>query len=125
MPKFLRSILAVLAGFFSMFLVVIVLTLICVRVLHLKSGHPTPGYLAFNAIYSLAAAILGGYVAARVAGYKPLAHGIALGAVMFVFACLQLLHPAASQPYAYQLLLAVLPPLAAVAGAAFEARRKI
>ena len=99
MPKVLRSVLAIVAGFVTMFVIVIVCTVVCLQTMHLKSGHPTPGYLVINVIYSLAAAFAGGWVAARAAGYNPVIHGIILGAIMLVQSALFLLHPAASQPF--------------------------
>jgi hypothetical protein len=105
-----------MAGFIAMSFVVIVCTIVCVHAMHLQSGHPTPAYLGVNVAYSLAAAALGGYVAARIAGYRPLLHSGLLGAIMFCFGALQLRHPAPAQPYAYQVFLAIAPPLAAWAG---------
>jgi hypothetical protein len=118
MPRPLRSVLAVLAGFAVMFVLVIVCTLLSLALMHLKTGHPTPGYLVINVVYSLAAAVAGGWVAARVAGYRPLAHGVALALLMFVQGGLFLLHPAASQPFLYQVFLVIFPPLAAIGGSA-------
>ena len=122
MPQPLRSVLAVIAGFFTINIVVIVLTAICVHAMHLKSGHPTPGYLVFNVAYSLGAAFLGGYVAGWIGRRRPLAHGIVLAVVMLAFAVVFLLHPAASQPYWYQVFLALVPPLAAIGGSAVAGR---
>jgi hypothetical protein len=118
MPQPVRSILAVIAGFLAMMAVVIVCTLLSVMIFHLKSGHPTPVYLALNVVYSLGAAVLGGWVAGRIARRSPIGHGIALGVVMLAFSIFQLLHPAPGQPFAYLVFLSIAPPLAAVAGAA-------
>jgi putative membrane protein (TIGR04086 family) len=117
MPRPLRSVLAVLAGLAVMFVIVIACTLLSVALMHLKTGHPTPGYLVINVVYSLAAAVAGGWVAARLAGYRPVAHGVALALLMLVLSALSLLHPAPSQPFFYQLFLTIVPPLAAIGGA--------
>jgi len=117
MPRNLRSVLAVIAGFLAMAVIVMALTLLSVAVLQLKSGHPTPGYLALNVIYSLAAAVFGGWIAALVAGRTPVAHGIALAVVMLILSAVSYIHYTANQPVAYQLFLTVAPPLAAVFGA--------
>jgi hypothetical protein len=122
MPQSIRSILAVIAGYLAMAIVVVILTMLCVAIFHLQSGHPTPVYLALNMAYSLAAAALGGWITARIAGRSPIAHGIALGAVILALSALQFLHPAPGQSFAYLIFLAIAPPLAAVAGAAFYGR---
>ena len=109
MPKALRSVLAVLAGYFAMAVAVVVFTVACVKALHLQSGHPTPGYLVANLVYSLLAAVLGGWVAAKIAGYRPLQHGLALGLLM-------LIHPAPGQPLWYAWALTLGSPLMAVLG---------
>ena len=67
MISVLRAFFAVMVGYMVMMLSVIVLTLIFVKTMGLKSGHPTPGYLAINVIYSFLAAAIGGYVTARIA----------------------------------------------------------
>ena len=122
MPKALRSVLAVLGGYFAMAVVVVVLTIACIHGLHLQSGHPTPGYLAINLVYSFAAASLGGWVAARVAGYRRLEHGLALGLLILVIGVLYMIHPATGQPLWHQWTLTLGSPLFAVLGAAFARR---
>ena len=122
MPKPLRSLFAVIAGFVVMATFVIVLTLIFVASLHVQSGHPTPLYLMLNIVYSAGAAIAGGWVAARVAGYRPIAHGVALALLMFLSSLAALRHPAPGQSIAYQVALAILMPLAAVAGSSLLRR---
>jgi hypothetical protein len=123
MPRPLRSFLAVIAGFAVMFVIVIVCTILCLGLMHLKSGHPTPGYLVINVVYSLSAAAVGGWVTGRVSGFRPIAHGVALALLMLVQSTLFLLHPAASQPFLYQVFLTVIPPLAAIAGSALVRSR--
>jgi len=117
MPPILRSVLAVIAGFLAMAVIVMALTLLSVFALHLKYGNPTPGYLTLNVIYSLAAAVFGGWLAALAAGRAPVAHGIALAVVMLVLSAVSYVHSSGSQPVAYQVFLIVAPPLAAVLGA--------
>jgi len=117
MPKAFRSVLAVLAGYLAMAAVIIALTLLCVRLLHLQSGHPTGPYLVLSLALSFAAAVLGGWVAAKVAGYRPLEHGVALGALILVLGVLFLIHPAPGQPLWHQWLLTLGSPFLAVWGA--------
>jgi hypothetical protein len=117
MPPILRSVLAVLAGLLAMAVIVMALTLLSVFALHLKSGRPTPGYLTLNVIYSLAAAVFGGWLTARLAGRSPIAHGIALAVVMLVLSAVSYLQSTGTQPIAYQVFLVLMPPVAAIAGA--------
>jgi len=120
--KALRSIFAVIAGFVTMGVFVIVLTLFCVAALHVQSGHPTPLYLMLNIAYSAVAAIAGGWVCARVAGYRPVAHGVALAVLMLLSSAAALRHPAPGQSLTYQITLAALMPLAAIAGSSLRRR---
>ncbi len=122
MPPILRSIFGIMAGFIVMSVVVMILTMVAVVTLHLKSGHPTPGYLAFNVAYSFLAAAAGGAVAALVAGRRYVLHGAVLGGIMLVAGVFSYMHYTGSQPLWYQWLMIVAPPLCAVAGAAVAAR---
>lgn len=122
MPQPIRSILAVIAGYLTMAAVVVVLTMLCVVIFHLQSGHPTPVYLALNMAYSVAAAALGGWVTALIAKRSPIAHGVALAVLILVLSALQLLHPAPGQSLIYLGFLTIAPPIGAVAGAAFYGR---
>jgi hypothetical protein len=118
MPQPLRSTLAVLVGFVAMMFIVIVCTVACVKAFHLQSGHPTPLYLAINVAYSLAAAFLGGWICARMAGRSPVIHGAVLAAIMLVLGAFSYQGYKGSQPVWYQLFVILVPPLVAVAGAA-------
>jgi hypothetical protein len=118
MPQGVRSVLAVIAGYLAMMIVVIVLTVIVVKAFHLQSGHPTPAYLTLNILYSLAAALLGGFVAAKIARRSPLAHGIALELIMLALSLVNFSTSAGGQPLGYRIFVVVALPLAAIAGAA-------
>ena len=122
MPPILRSILAVIAGFIAMSFVIIVLTLLSIKTMGLKSGHPTPGYLVINVVYSFLAAAAGGFVTALIAAVKPVEHAYVLACVMLVMGALSYAHYRGTQPGWYQLLLVLVPPLCAIAGAAICAR---
>jgi MFS-type transporter involved in bile tolerance (Atg22 family) len=121
-PRSLRSVLAVLAGLLATFALTIACTLLAVHTMHLKSAHPTPGYLALNVFYSLLAAVMGGWVAARLSGYKPLHHALALAMILAALGLTMLIRPAPSQPYNYQLMMAVLPSFAVLGGGWLAAR---
>jgi hypothetical protein len=122
MPPILRSILAVIAGFIAMSFVIILLTVVSVKTMGLKSGHPAPGYLVLNVVYSFIAAAAGGFVTALIAAVKPVEHAYVLACVMLVMGALSYAHYRGTQPGWYQLLLVLAPPACAIAGAAICAR---
>ncbi|SEG42882.1 hypothetical protein SAMN05421819_2885 [Bryocella elongata] len=122
-PQALRSVLAVLAGFVAMVALVIVCTLLAMQAMHLKSGHPTPGYLVINATYSLLAAVAGGWIAARLSRYKPLHHALALAMIVAFLSLVMLMKPSLSQSYTYQLAMAIVPPFAVLAGGWLASRQ--
>lgn len=118
----MRSILAIIVGFLTMNFIVILFTTIAVAILHLKSTHPTSGYLVFNILYSFLAATAAGYVAALIAGRKPLQHALVLAAIMLAFGIFSYRHYTGLQPHWYQLIMIAVPPLCVLAGASIEAR---
>ena len=122
MPQILRSVLAVIAGFVMMSIVVIVLTLIAVNAMGLKSGQPTPGYLVFNVAYSFFAAGAGGFVTALIARVKPVEHAGVLAGIMLVMGVVSYMHYRGTQPGWYQGMMVVVPPLCAIGGALVCAR---
>jgi len=122
MPSLARSILAVIVGYMVMMLAVIVLTLIMVKTMGLKSGHPTPGYLAVNAGYSFLAAAIGGFVTASIARIKPLPHAAALAVLICVLTVVSYRGYRGNQPFWYQVAMVIVPSLCAIAGAALQAR---
>ena len=121
MPTLARSFVAIVVGYMVMMLAVIVLTLIMVKTMGLKSGHPTPGYLAINAIYSFLAAAIGGFVTASIAQVKPMQHAAVLAGVMFLMGIVSYMGYAGMQPRWYQLTMMIVPSLCALAGASLQA----
>ncbi len=122
MPSLLRSFAAVIVGFMVMMLTVIALTLVLVKTMGQQSGHPTPGYLVANVVYSLLAAAVGGFVTAAIAASRPVRHAVALGGVIFAMSVLSYQHYKGQQPIWYQCMMMVLPAVGAVAGAVVYAR---
>lgn len=122
MPQILRSVLAVVAGFVTMSFVVIVLTVIAVNAMGLKSGHPTPGYMVINVVYSFFAAGAAGFVTALIAKVNPLEHAYVLAGIMLVMGVVSYVHYTGTQPGWYKVMMVVVPPLCAIAGAAICAR---
>ena len=84
MTGVLRTFLALVAGFVTATLGVLVFT--AVSVIAFFGGdmtaEPTAPYLAFNLAYTLGFAVVGGWVAAHVARERLLLHGFLLAAVM-------------------------------------------
>ena len=114
----LRSMLAIIAGFITMNFIVIALTLVSIATMHISSGHPPPGYLIVNVLYSLLAAASAGFVTALVAGYRPLTHAGVLAGIMLVFGLFSYKHYTGTQPLWYQWLMIAVGPLCVIGGAA-------
>lgn len=115
----LRSLAAVVAGYLTMALVVILGTVAATAAFvpgglaALRAGAAAgvvpAGYLAANLVVSLLAAMLGGWVAARVATRAPLAHAASLAIAVAVFGLVTALRPAApGQPAWYPWTIVVL-----------------
>ena len=81
-----RSILAVVAGYFTMAIGIVLATLAAVffMLADPTSTVPTPAYLAVNLVYSGFFATLGGYVAALVARQSEYRHASAFAGFMIV-----------------------------------------
>jgi hypothetical protein len=109
MASFLRSLAALFAGLVVMFVMVIGCTRFAVWLLHLKSGHPAPGYLALNVAYSLLAATAGGWVTARLAPRRPLLHGVVLAGIVLLLGVLSYHGYHGGQPGWYQALMLIAP----------------
>ncbi|MBV6522642.1 MAG: hypothetical protein MNPFHGCM_02790 [Gemmatimonadaceae bacterium] len=87
-----RSFLAILSGYLAMAILVVVLTPVAVwlfipaEALKLRPVPYTTAYIVSNFTYSFAAAVAGGWLAARMAPRRPLEHGGALAGVMAMLA---------------------------------------
>lgn len=85
-PRLLRSVVAVLAGLFF----VIAITTATDAVMHATGIFPPFGQAMADSLFVLALAyriiytIIGGYITARLAPYKPVKHALILGAIGFV-----------------------------------------
>ena len=122
----LHSVLAVLAGYVTMVIIVIIGTMLAVRFilrrppaeLHASDSPPMPSaYLTANLLISGLAALAGGCVTASIAAASPLGHGIALAALMGIMSLLSMKQAGDSQPRWYQIVLATVMPALAVLGA--------
>jgi hypothetical protein len=129
----LHTFLALVAGFATMALLVIVLTALLTRMVPSwtgaedkpQPGSPAgelrpmgwePGYVFVNLGYSFLAAAAGGYVTAWAAVANPLIHVLALALVVLALAALSALQSRGKQPIWYQLALVAISPIGVLAG---------
>jgi hypothetical protein len=122
MPPIVRSIFAVIFGFMVMILSKIFLTLIFLRIMGPRPDQTSAEYLALNLVFTLLAATIGGAVAALVAVKRPIAHAVPLACIVLILGLLPYRHYTGLQPFWYQVMMMIAPPLCAVAGAALYAR---
>lgn len=115
----LHAFFALVAGFATMAVLVIVLTALLLRMVPSwvgTEGRPQPGYVFVNLGYSFLAAAAGGYVTAAIAAANPLIHVLALALVVLALAALSALQSRGKQPIWYQLSLVAISPLGVLAG---------
>ncbi|MCB1185922.1 hypothetical protein KDL29_02040 [bacterium] len=84
----LRSIWAVVAGYLTLSLLVIILLVIAVTIVPQWKKTADGAYLATNLMLSVVSAAFGGYVCARLSPDRPLGHALALGLVTLVLGVL-------------------------------------
>lgn len=120
----LQSIVAVLAGFALMVLIVMSTTVLLVRRLKVNpAAGPdalSAAYLAGNLVCSAIAALAGGWLAASLAPGRPLMHGVALAVLMVITTLFSMGQSSARQPSWYPVTLAIAMPLIACGGAWIE-----
>ena len=115
----LRAFLALAAGFLSMAVMVSIATAVLIKLVPEwvgTKGQPRAGYVFVNLGYSLAAAMVGGYVTAWIAQNNPLIHTLVLALVVLLLSALSALQQRGQQPIWYQLTLIALTPAGIVAG---------
>lgn len=103
----LRSIIAVVAAAGAIFAVVVVGTLLATLLLAGPDGSITGPYLAANLGVSFASASLGGWLAARLAPSRPLAHALAVAALIALLSLPGVLAPLGGQPAWYPIVLLI------------------
>jgi hypothetical protein len=122
-----RSFLAVLSGYASMAIVVMALTPLAARLFIPEGAVAGAPYLSANIAYSFAAAVLGGWVAARLAPRNPLAHGAALAGTILILSLTMLQAGSQSggpQPSWYPLATLVIGVAGSLIGAWWRARQQ-
>ena len=115
----LRGFLALLAGFATMAILVIVVTAMLTRLVPEWVGeqsNPHLDYVFVNLGYSFLAAAAGGYVTAWAASGNSLVHVLALAIAVLVLSAFSALQMRGKQPIAYQLALVAISPLGVMAG---------
>ncbi len=96
--RILRSVGAVVAGYFLTALLTAG-TIAVLAALFPESYVATDrAWVIFNIVYGCAFAVLGGYITARLAPSRPLAHAVALGLIMAVLAIMTSLATAGAPP---------------------------
>ena len=122
MPAIVKSILAILAGYVAMAIAVVALTAVVTRIMPQSEGSPGAAYMGINLCYSFAAAVLGGFTAAWIAGRAPIQHGYVLAALVFLLSIFSAIQMGNKQPRGYQIALALLAPAGVMLGAYLKAR---
>ncbi|HVU47763.1 MAG TPA: hypothetical protein VHD85_16650 [Terracidiphilus sp.] len=121
----LHAFLALLAGYATMAVLVIVMTALLARLTPSwvgAEGRPGLGYVIVNLGYSFLAAAAGGYVTAYAAAGNPLYHVLVLGIIVLVLGALSALQSRGKQPIWYQLALLGVAPLGVMAGGLLRLR---
>ena len=120
-----RAFLALIAGFVTMAVLVAIATAVLTRRVPEwvgEKGKPRAGYIFVNLGYSLAAAMVGGYVTAWIAQENPLIHALFLALVVLLLSALSALQQRGLQPIWYQLTLIALTPVGVIAGGLLRLR---
>jgi hypothetical protein len=115
----LHTFLALLAGFATMAILVIIITALLARLTPDwvgAEGRPRPGYVFVNLGYSFLAAAAGGCVTAWAASSNPLILVLALAIIVLAMSALSALQSRGKQPVWYQLALLAITPLGVLAG---------
>ena len=122
-----RSILAVVAGYFTLAVLTSLTTYLVAYGFGLAVAEPGAQpplvYVVVNLVYSTVYAGVGGYVAARVATHRPVRHALALAALLVVLGLVYTAVAINIQPLWYLLGLPLLGAPAAVLGGYVHARR--
>jgi hypothetical protein len=115
----LHAFLALLAGFATLAILIGLATAALTRFVPEWTGtpgQPKAGYIFVNLGYSLAAALVGGYITASFAHGNPLHHVLALALIVLLLSALSALQERGKQPIWYQLTLIALTPIGVFLG---------
>jgi hypothetical protein len=121
MPAALRSVLAVVAGYVVTAVIVMAGTFAAMAAFGLTmTSVPTPPYLAANLAVSFLAAVAGGWVCARIAPARALAHGALLAALFLAMSLLPTGAAANGQPGWYVPVIAAIGVTGVISGALLQ-----
>jgi hypothetical protein len=112
-----RSVVAVLVGF-GIFLVFV--RMLAALTGGLEAGGAVMNFLLLSVVWTVAAAVLAGYTAARLAGSHEFPHAAALGLAMVIVSLLSMRQQGIGQPGWYQTTIAGCGPISAMIGAAIR-----
>ena len=119
----LHAFLALLAGFATVFLLVMAMTILLARLApNWTVGAPSRGYIFVTLSYSYLAATAGGYVTAWIAAASPLEHALVLGIVVLLLSATAALVSKGQYPTLYQLTLVAIMPLGVMFGGLLRLR---
>jgi uncharacterized membrane protein (DUF441 family) len=123
--RFLRSLLAIGAGFAVFALVVGVLTPVATRRFGVENFQSFSMALLFATLaYSVVAAAVAGYLTAYIAGQRELPHAAALGMLIIGMGFVSMREHGLKQPGWYEATIAGCGPMAALFGAGLRRLRK-
>ena len=117
MAPWLRSTLAVLAGFVVYVAIAALGGWLCSRFLDVHADRPNITYFATSTAYYFVAAIAGGYLAAVLGRRNPVSHGVGLAMLIFGVNVINLVTKFDSVHRMYVLLINIGVPLMAILGA--------
>jgi hypothetical protein len=120
-----HAFLALLAGFATMAILVVVLTALLTRMVPEwvgAEGRPRPGYVFVNLGYSFLAGAAGGYITAWAAAANPLYLVLGLAIIVLAMGALSAMQLRGKQPVWYQLALVAIAPLGVLAGGLLRLR---
>jgi hypothetical protein len=111
-----RSVVGILFGF-GIFVAII-------RMLSAFAGSltdtPPANYLLLGLVLTVVAAVLSGFITARIAGSHEFPHAAALGLLIILLSFISMRQEGASQPAWYQIAIAGCGPISAMIGAAIR-----
>jgi hypothetical protein len=114
-----HAFLALLAGFATMAIAVIAITVLLKRFAPQwvsVQSRPRPGYVLVNLACSFLAAAAGGYVTAWAASQNPLSYVLALAVGVLALGAISTLQARGKQPAWYQIALLIISPFGILAG---------
>ena len=119
--KIARSVVGVLFGFGVFFAIVHMLSAFAGSLTAGAPANAAPGnYLFLGVVWTVTAAVLGGFIAARIAGAHEFPHAAAVGMLMIAMSVLSMREEGVSRPGWYQITIAGCGPISALIGAAIR-----